>query len=121
MNLIGKQAEDQAAEYLERKGYNICYRNYRFGRFEVDIVCEYEDQIIFVEVKALSSTDIKKPFQSVSKTKQQRIIKVADHLLCAYFPGRECRFDIVSIILNNKEVKIAHITDAFLPEISTGY
>ena len=46
MYLIGKQAEDQAAKYLERKGYKIYCRNYRFGRFEVDIVCEYKDQII---------------------------------------------------------------------------
>ena len=48
MYLIGKQAEDQAAEYLERKGYKIYFRNYRFGRFEVDIVCEYKNQIIIV-------------------------------------------------------------------------
>ena len=59
--------------------------------------------------------------ESVSKIKQRRIVKVADHLLCEYFPGRECRFDIVSIILNNKEVKIAHISDAFLPEINISY
>tara|TARA_Y100000994_G_C15405326_1_gene323487 strand:+ start:46 stop:411 length:366 start_codon:yes stop_codon:yes gene_type:complete len=121
MRLIGKQAEDQAAQYLERKGYKIYFRNYRFGRFEVDIVCEYKDQIIIVEVKALSSLGIKKPYESVSKIKQRRIVKVADHLLCEYFPGRECRFDIVSIILNNKEVKIAHISDAFLPEINISY
>ena len=121
MRLIGKQAEDQAAQYLERKGYKIYFRNYRFGRFEVDIVCEYKDQIIIVEVKALSSLGIKKPYESVSKIKQRRIVKVADHLLCEYFPGRECRFDIVSIILNNKEVKIAHISDAFLPEINVSY
>ena len=81
MHLIGKQAEDQAAEYLQRKAYKIYFRNYRFGRFEVDIVCEYKDQIIIVEVKALSSFGIKKPYESVSKIKQQRIVKVADHLL----------------------------------------
>ena len=121
MRLIGKQAEDQAAQYLERKCYKIYFRNYRFGRFEVDIVCEYKDQIIIVEVKALSSLGIKKPYESVSKIKQRRIVKVADHLLCEYFPGRECRFDIVSILLNNKEVKIAHISDAFLPEINISY
>ena len=121
MYLIGKQAEDQAAEYLQRKGNKIYFRNYRFGRFEVDIVCEYKDQIIIVEVKALSSLGIKKPYESVSKIKQRRIVKVADHLLYRYFPGRECRFDIVSIFLNNKEGKIAHITDAFLPEINISY
>lgn len=121
MYLIGKQAEDQAAKYLERKGYKIYCRNYRFGRFEVDIVCEYKDQIIIVEVKSLRSTGIKNPYESVSKTKQRKIVKVADHLLNKDFPGRECRFDIVSIILNNKEVKIAHIKEAFLPEINISY
>ena len=48
-------------------------------------------------------------------------MKVADHLLHKYFPGRECRFDIVSIIVNNKEGKTVYITDAFLPEINISY
>ena len=73
-----------------------------------------------MEVKALSSLSIKRPYESVSKIKQRRIVKVADHLLHKYFPGRECRFDIVSII-HNKEGKIVHITDAFLPEINISY
>tara|TARA_B100001287_G_scaffold73856_1_gene61273 strand:+ start:9830 stop:10195 length:366 start_codon:yes stop_codon:yes gene_type:complete len=118
MNPIGKQAEDQATEYLQRKGYKIYYRNYRFGRFEVDIVCEYHGQIIIVEVKSLTSIRIRKPYESVSKRKQRRIVKVADHLLNEHFSDSECRFDIISILFKKEEVKIVHITDAFVPEIT---
>ena len=121
MHLIGKQAEDRAAEYLESKGYEILLRNYRLGRLEVDIVCEYEGQIIVVEVKSLSSLDFKNPYESVSKLKQRRIVKVADHILSEYFPSHECRFDIVSIFLSESGFKIEHIPSAFLPEINSSY
>ena len=121
MNDLGKQAENAAAEYLQKKGYRICFRNYRFGRLEVDIVCEYKDQIIIIEVKALSSIHFKRPYESVSKIKQRKIIKVSDYLLNQYYPNHDCRFDIVSIFLESKQYRIEHITDAFSAGIHQGY
>tara|TARA_B100001109_G_C18710144_1_gene402118 strand:- start:73 stop:435 length:363 start_codon:yes stop_codon:yes gene_type:complete len=116
---IGKKAEESAAEFLEGKGYKIHFKNYRFGRLEIDLVCEYEGQIIVVEVKSLRSLDFKNPYEAVSKPKQRRIVKVADYLLNHCFPGRECRFDIVSIFLAEQEAKIEHITNAFVPEMNS--
>lgn len=118
MHLIGKMAEDRATEYLKRRGYKIHFRNYRLGRLEIDIVCEYEEQIIIVEVKSLRSLDFKKPYEAVSIVKQRRIVKVADYLLNHYFPGRECRFDVVSIFIAKEQIKTEHITNAFLPEMN---
>lgn len=118
MHLIGKMAEDRATEYLKRKGYRIHFRNYRLGRLEIDIVCEYEEQIIIVEVKSLRSLDFKKPYDAVSIEKQRRIVKVADYLLNHYFPGRECRFDVVSIFIAKEQINTEHITNAFLPEMN---
>jgi len=118
MYLIGKKAEEIAAEFLEGKGYKIHFKNYRFGRFEIDLVCEYEEQIVVVEVKSLRSLNFKNPYDAVSKEKQHRIVKVADYLLNHCFPGQECRFDIVSIFLTKQEAKIEHITDAFVPEMN---
>ena len=75
MRLIGKQAEDQAAQYLERKGHKIYFRDYRFGRFEVDIVCEYKDQIIIVEVKALSSLGLKSPMNLYQRLNNEESLR----------------------------------------------
>ena len=121
MNLLGKQAENRAAVFLEKKGYRICFRNYRFGRLEVDLVCEQEGKIVIVEVKALKSLQFKRPYESVSKIKQRKIVKVVDYLLHHHFPNHECRFDIISILLDSKQYHIEHIEDAFIPQINKGY
>ncbi len=44
---FGKLGEDIAVTYLERKGYKILVRNFRFGRVELDIIAEYENDIVF--------------------------------------------------------------------------
>ncbi|MDG1350237.1 MAG: YraN family protein [Crocinitomicaceae bacterium] len=117
----GKYGEELAAKHLLSKGYKIHFQNYRFGRLEVDLVCEFQNMIVIVEVKALSSIAFKLPYESVSKVKQKKIIQVSNHLLNEKFLNSDCRFDIVSIFLSNKGPKIEHIEDAFVAEIDEGY
>jgi putative endonuclease len=68
----GKYGERIAAKFLQSKGYKLHFTNYRLGRLEVDLVCEVENTIIVVEVKALSSLNYKLPFESVSLEKQRK-------------------------------------------------
>ena len=39
-NELGKIGEDEAIAYLKSKGYSILYRNWRSGKFELDIIAE---------------------------------------------------------------------------------
>ena len=41
-NELGKIGEDEAIAYLKSKGYSILYRNWRSGKFELDIIAENE-------------------------------------------------------------------------------
>ncbi len=54
---IGNQAEQAAAEYLVRSGYDIVERNFRRKNCEIDIVARRQETIYFVEVK-YRSTDL---------------------------------------------------------------
>lgn len=47
---IGNQGEEIAARYLQQQGYRILRRNYHSRYGEIDIICEYQRVIIFVEV-----------------------------------------------------------------------
>ncbi len=118
MHLKGRQAETLAEDYLSKRKYTVHYRNKRLGRYEIDLVCEIEGIIVFVEVKSLSSRAIKNPYDSVNQLKQNKIIKVADAIMNNHFPNNECRFDIISIIMNNETHDIEHIKNAFTPEIN---
>ena len=118
MYLKGKESEQVAESYLKNKGFVIHFKNKRFGRYEVDLVCEKNEVIVFVEVKSLSSNHCKKPFESVNRSKQEKIIQVADQVIHTYFPNKESRFDVISMIGESKNYKIEHIKNAFTPEIA---
>lgn len=119
MILNGKKSEILAEKYLVERGYLILFKNIRVGRYEVDLVCQDKDVIVFVEVKSLVSSRIKNPYDAVTHSKQMRIIKVADTILKKHFPVNEARFDIISIVITNGKPQFEHLKNAFTPEINT--
>ena len=80
-NDFGKIAEDLAAEYLQKNGYKIVTRNFRFQKAEIDIIAEKEGLIIIVEVKARSTDAFMLPQEAVTKTKIRSIVIAANHYL----------------------------------------
>ena len=49
---IGSYTENIAATYLLNNGYSILDRNYRNKFGEIDIICQKDNIIIFVEIKS---------------------------------------------------------------------
>ncbi|MFZ9611998.1 MAG: YraN family protein [Crocinitomicaceae bacterium] len=110
---LGTWGENEALDYLRRKGYRFIDRNIRFKKFEVDLILKDQDEIVIVEVKARSTNLMGEPWQAVSKTKQRQIITVADQYVQAHQLNNNIRFDIVSIVHNAHQTNIEHIVDAF--------
>ena len=50
-NDLGKNGEEAAALFLTEKGYHILHRNWRSGKKELDIVAEYQGELVIIEVK----------------------------------------------------------------------
>lgn len=109
----GAKGEILASDFLERKGYLIVEKNWRSGRFEIDIIAEFKNIIVFVEVKTRATDYYGYPEESVDSTKQEHILKAAEDYMIINNINKEIRFDIVSIIINNNTQKIYHIEDAF--------
>lgn len=113
-NDFGKIAEDLAAEYLQKNGYKVLTRNFRFQKAEIDIIAEKENLIIIVEVKARSTDAFILPQEAVTKTKIRSIVLAANHYLEEFNRSNEVRFDIISVLPDEKKnLIIEHITDAF--------
>lgn len=111
----GKSAEDLAADFLSEKGMRIVKRNFHFGRVgEIDIIAEDGQTLVFVEVKARSSTLYGTPEEAITPAKQRAIRKVAQGYLYTHsITDRECRFDVVVIRLFTNEPEISHLIAAF--------
>lgn len=114
-HLLGRQGELIASTYLLKNGYSILERNWRFGREEIDIVAKKGDFIVFIEVKTRHTDFTGDPVLAVTEGKKKIILRIANEYILLKGLESESRFDIIGIILNNKETRIDHVEDAFFP------
>ncbi len=112
-NDFGILAEQKATEFLLNKGYKIIHRNYRIRNAEIDIIAEYNNELIIVEVKALSNDSLRAPEQAVNKAKIKLLVQATDEYIQKNNIDKSVRFDIISIIKQNENWKIQHLIDAF--------
>lgn len=109
---IGRFGENEAATYLEKSGYCIVAKNWRFKNLEIDIIAEDKDVLAFVEVKTRHSFALADADFFVDWKKQKRLIVAAEAYLHYRGYKGEIRFDIVAVTLD-KGVHIELIKDAF--------
>ena len=107
---IGSCGEKRARQFLEQRGYQIKARNWRFKRYEIDIVASFEDLLVFVEVKTRSSNDLTKPEAAVTMSQWGNIARAAGAYMVYVDYDWEVRFDIIAI---NSKKEIEHFEDAF--------
>ena len=113
-NDFGKIAEDLAADFLIRSGYKILARNFRYLKAEIDIIAEFENLIVIIEVKARSNNVFLSPEEAVNKKKIKLLVSAANFFVEEYKIEKDVRFDIISVLPNKqKTLEIRHITDAF--------
>lgn len=112
-NIVGNQGEKTAIRFLEQKGYRIIDTNWRKGRYELDIVAEYGNELIVVEVKARSVNSLLSPEDAVDKKKIRHIVAAADRYVKSHSLDLPVRFDIISI----KGTDIEHLEEAFYPPV----
>jgi putative endonuclease len=113
-NEIGKQGEELAAKYIVDKGYEVLETNWRFKKSEIDIIAKKENNVVFIEVKTLTSTYFQEPEQSVKLKKQKQIFIGANEYSQSFAEEFNVRFDIITVIIK-KTADIKHIKDAFYP------
>ncbi len=109
---LGKQKEQQACLYLQKKGYQIRNVNYWCRRFgEIDIVAQDGDYLVFVEVKYRSSNQYGGAMYAVSPRKQKKLWDCAGYYIVQEGVAMDTnmRFDVVLI----EGEEIVHIENAF--------
>lgn len=113
-NDFGNLAEDLATDFLVQKNHKILARNFRYQRAEIDIVTEFEDIIVVVEVKARSYNTLIEPQEAVTKKKIKAIVLCADFFMNENGINKEVRFDIITVLPDESgKLQINHIENAF--------
>lgn len=105
---IGNAGEDLACRYLEKRGYKILERNKHYSRFcEIDIIAEYKNTLVFVEVKTRTTNDFGTPIEAITKSKYENIKKGIQFYLQEH-KFQKYRIDVIGITLK-PELKIEHL------------
>jgi putative endonuclease len=96
---LGKKGEDWAAGWLVREGYKILQRNWRSGRYEVDIIACQGKTVHFIEVKCKQWSVYGPPEENVSRKKIRNMMKGA-LAWRIQFPGHtRIQYDVLAITI----------------------
>lgn len=101
----GNQGESFAAAYLERSGYTLLERNWRFRHWEVDIIASKNGFLHFIEVKTRYSLRYGRPEESITREKMKHLRNAAEEYQYLHPEWKYIQFDVVAITLLNEEIK----------------
>ena len=96
-NTLGKLGEILALAWLRQNGFHIREHNWRYGRYEIDVIAIRDEVLHFVEVKSRYDSPFGNPEDSVTK-KKFRYLKKAAQGYMNQCPGHQwIRYDILAI------------------------
>ncbi len=101
----GDEAENLALNHLIKSGLTLVTQNYHCKFGEVDLIVNDGNTLVFVEVRFRKSDRFGSALESVTKSKQEKIITTARHYLTKQKLGesRPIRFDVIGITAHNIE------------------
>lgn len=73
----GYQAEEVAEQYLQQQGLKPIERNVHFKTGELDLVMQDKNMLVFVEVRYRKSSHFGSAAETVTHSKQQKLIRTA--------------------------------------------
>ncbi len=96
--LRGQSAELQALAFLRSQGLRKLASNYRVRCGEIDLIMREGETLVFIEVRMRTSQAYGGAAASITRSKQQKIIKSALYYLqqARLYDKHPIRFDVVT-------------------------
>lgn len=107
---IGKEGEDIAVRYLEKRNYLIIERNFRCKQGEIDIIALDKEELVFVEVKTRTNFNFGKPGEAVNNIKKKHMTKAIEYYLYKnYIKDMYIRIDVIEVYMYGNKCRVNHI------------
>lgn len=111
---LGANAETKALIHLEHAGLTLIERNYRRDtpeKGEIDLIMDDQGTTVFVEVRLRTGNEYGTSLESITPSKQSRVIRTATYYLLDHKAYNSAyRFDAVGF---DKTDQLIWIKDAF--------
>ena len=114
---IGKLGEDIATRFLVKRGFNVIERNYLKRTGEIDIICQKDNKLYFIEVKSVSreniTTDSYRPEDNIHEAKILRLSRTIDIYLSERGIDLDWKITVVTVIIDShsKTAKVKLLQD----------
>lgn len=111
----GNHGEKLALDYLVKQGLIRIEQNVSSRYGEIDIIMRDGDEWVFIEVRLRQSQTFGGGLESVTRSKQQKLINTAENYIQKHDKTHfdSCRFDIIEISGKLGQPYINWIKDAF--------
>lgn len=111
--LHGLAGEEAAVEWLRRNGYLIVERNWRYGRYEIDIIAERYGTLHFVEVKTRKAHSLTSAEDAIDATKSRALLRAARAYAAMHRTDSEMAFDLIAVeTYDNGEKTVRFVENA---------
>ncbi len=99
---LGSFGEAAATAHLVQQGYSIIVRGWRCARGELDIVAQQGATFVFVEVRTKRGNAQSSPEESITPTKQARLVALALAYLDAHAINADSswRIDVIAVVID---------------------
>ena len=111
----GELGEEIAARRLREAGYRILQRKHRTPHGEIDLVCERDGTVVFVEVRTRRPSAFGSPEESITPKKAAHMTKSAQrYIQSADVEYHDWRIDLVAVELahNGRLLRVEVIENA---------
>lgn len=111
---VGTHAENKALRYLKKQGLQCKVRNFHSRYGEIDLICEQQNSIVFVEVRYRKNQQFGGAVASITTSKINKIRKTAEfYLQKNKLHDRACRFDVLCLSGDLKNPNYNWLKNAF--------
>lgn len=104
----GETAEQHACDYLQKQGLKLIARNFRCKQGELDLIMQDKQTLVIIEVRYRQTQQ--SALESVTRTKQSRIIAATQIYLSQHKTNTAIRFDVLTL---SEDGQINWIKNAF--------
>lgn len=94
---LGAAGERVAERWLRDHGFIIMERNWRNGRYELDIVATRGERVHFVEVKLRRQGGLTAPEEAMTASKQRALLRAANSYIEMHAVTLDCQIDLVAV------------------------
>ncbi len=95
---FGHAVERAACHFLQKQGLLLITSNYATRGGEIDLIMRAGECVVFVEVRYRKSDRYGTPAETVTASKQRKLLQTARHYLAEHptLNTAPCRFDVIA-------------------------